>query len=184
MAKVTASKKELRGFEQVKGREDAVLPQRGTEKSAGYDFVVTSDIWIQAGDTVIIDTGVKAYMQEDEVLLLNIRSSKGIKDNLMLANTIPVIDSDYYGNPKNDGNILIAVKNTNSTHVTVGTIKVVDVKGQQYSVPIVEESEGAMIQLKKGEAFAQGIFVKYLESDNCNTTVKRTGGIGSTDDKA
>ena len=45
-------------------------------------------------------------MQEGEVLELYVRSSIGIKKNLMLKNLTAIIDSDYYENESNDGNIV------------------------------------------------------------------------------
>ena len=56
-------------------------------------------------------TGVKAYMQENEVLLVYIRSSAAFKKHLMLMNGVGVIDADYYGNAENEGHILIPIFN-------------------------------------------------------------------------
>ena len=50
-------------------------------------------------------------MGEDEVLILANRSSNPGKKGLILANSIGVIDSDYYGNPDNDGHIMFAFYN-------------------------------------------------------------------------
>ena len=71
------------------------LPTRGTEHSAGHDFYLPCDALIDNGTQVIIDTGIKATIPENHVLLLFPRSSIGIKNNLMLSNSTGVIDSDY-----------------------------------------------------------------------------------------
>ena len=102
-----------RGFERVKEdmrKQDFFhLPTRGTKFSAGYDFYSPDEYIVKPNEIVKIWTDVKAYMRDDEFLMLDVRSSLGGK--FMLANTIGIIDSDYYGNPDNDGNICIMLKN-------------------------------------------------------------------------
>ena len=77
----------MRGFKVCKGYEnsDITLPKRGTKFSAGYDIESAEDVVIEPGCMVMIKTGIKAYMQEDEVLKVYPRSSIGIKKNLMMA---------------------------------------------------------------------------------------------------
>ena len=147
-----------RGFEIAKGFEDwnINLPVRKTKFSAGYDIEAAEDTIIpsfkKGMKPTLVKTGVKAYMGEDEVLILANRSSNPGKKGLILANSIGVIDSDYYGNPDNDGHIMFAFYN------------------------IKDED----INIKKGEAIGQGIFQKFLITDKDVTTGKRTGGFGST----
>ena len=130
------------------------LPKRQTANSAGYDFYALEDVILPvSGETTIIRTGIKACMPKDEVLLLFIRSSMAIKQGLQLTNCVAVIDSDYYNNPDNEGEILIAVNNILSW---------------------------GDVTIKKGERFAQGIFVKYGVTDNDDADGERKGGVGST----
>ena len=147
-----------RGFECVveemrKGTNEYVLPTRGTSKSAGYDLASPIDVIIEPHSSVLIWSNVKAYMAEDEVLQLYVRSSVGIKKGLMLKNTVGIVDSDYYSNKNNDGNIGLALYNTTDEAVVI----------------------------ERGERVVQGIFMKYLTVDN-DTFLKdeRTGGIGSS----
>lgn len=128
------------------------LPIRSTAYSAGYDFYSPVDALIPSGDKVLIWTDVKSYMQEGEVLLIDVRSSIGIKKGLMLANTIGIIDMDYYSNESNDGNIGICLYNTTNNAVLIS----------------------------KGERIAQGIFIPFLVAQTGNTDNERVGGIGST----
>lgn len=116
---------------------DIKLPQRADGKSAGYDFYLPKDVRILPAQKTIVWTDVKAYMQEDEVLKIFIRSSLAIKNGLMLCNNVGIIDSSYYSNEGNDGNIGIALVNTT----------------------------GITVDLKAGDRVAQGIFVKYLVAD-------------------
>ena len=150
-----------RGFEIAKGWEnkDINLPVRKTKHAAGYDFEAAEDTLIPGFNTskvpTLIPTGIKAYMQDDEVLYLYNRSSNPKKKGLVLANSVGVIDKDYYGNPDNDGHIMFAFYN------------------------IKEED----IVIKKGEAIVQGVFSKYLVTDDDNALGERLGGFGSTDKK-
>lgn len=132
---------------------DTVLPKRKTAKSAGYDFVLPCDVRLNPHSiSAIIPTNVKASMPDDEVLMLYIRSSIGIKHHVTLANGTGIIDADYFSNPDNDGNIGICLQN-NSNEI---------------------------VSLKKGERIMQGIFVKYAVCDSDDTNEVRKGGFGST----
>ena len=148
-----------RGFEIAKGFEDKNinLPVRKTKASAGYDIEAAEDTVVPSFKKgiapTLIPTGVKAYMAEDEVLYLYNRSSNPKKKGLILANSVGVVDSDYYGNPDNDGHIMFAFFNIKDEDITI----------------------------KKGEAIGQGIFAKYLLTDDDQAIGERTGGFGSTD---
>lgn len=132
---------------------DTVLPKRKTAKSAGYDFVLPCDVRLNPRSvSAIIPTNVKAFMPDDEVLMLYIRSSIGIKHHVTLANGTGIIDADYFSNPDNDGNIGICLQN-NSDEI---------------------------VSFKKGERIMQGIFVKYAVCDSDDTNEVRKGGFGST----
>ena len=88
----------MRGFKVCKGFEnsDISLPKRGTKYSAGYDIESCEDVVINPKEVVVVKTGVKAYMKDDEVLQIYPRSSLGFKYRMQLDNTVGVIDSDYY----------------------------------------------------------------------------------------
>ena len=175
-----------RGFEFVKEEHRKAkmgkLPLRGTKTSAGYDFYATEDLVIKPQEKAFFWTDVKAKMPKGEVLLGDIRSSKGIKDDLMLSNTIPVIDQDYHGNAKNDGNIGISIRNLKpAIGLTGKRIIVESASGEVIWMPEVKDlTEENTVVIKAGERVAQFIFVEFKESENCNSEVERTGGIGST----
>lgn len=93
--------KRLRGFEEVEQQHlelpqvTTILPVRGDKGSAGYDFYSKDEqVIIQPGQSHLFWTDVCAYMQEDEVLLIHVRSSIGIKKGLMLKNTTGIIDAE------------------------------------------------------------------------------------------
>ena len=147
-----------RGFEIAKGFEDKGinLPVRKTKYSAGYDIEAAEDTVIpsfkKGQNPTLIKTGLKAYMKEDEYLMLCNRSSNPKKKGLVMANSIGIIDKDYYGNPDNDGHFMFSFYN-------------------------VKEED---IVMKKGEAIGQAIFQKYLIIDNDEAEGERIGGFGST----
>ena len=148
----------VRGFEVAKGFEDKNinLPVRKTKKSAGYDMEAAEDCVIPAykfgQKPTLVKTGLKAYMPDDEYLMLCNRSSNPGKKGLILANSVGIVDSDYYGNPDNDGAIMFAFFN------------------------FFEHD----LEIKKGDVLGQGIFLKYYTVDNDNAEGERVGGFGST----
>ena len=129
----------LRGFEIAKGWEDKGinLPVRKTKNAAAYDIEAAEDIVIPVYKPgvkpTLIPTGLKAYCQDDEWYMLANRSS-GPKKGFIMANSIGIIDADYYENESNDGHIFVKIQN---------------------------ESKDTVF-LKSGEAIVQGIFIKYL----------------------
>ena len=104
----------IRGFEKINKYKDVdfPMPVRKTKTSAGYDICVPEDIALLPDRMVMVPTGVKAYMQEDEFLGVHIRSSMAIKKGIRLVNNVGIIDADYYNNPDNEGHIMLALVNT------------------------------------------------------------------------
>ena len=150
----------MRGFEPVREEfrqnEEYYMPKRSTKASAGYDFATPVRIVLHHHEhSRIIPTDIKVSMGEDEFLACHVRSSLGMKKGISLTNITGIIDSDYYSNPDNDGNICFQLKN-NSEHTVI---------------------------IEKGEKVFQGIFQKYLKTDSDEINSKRTGGIGSTGEK-
>lgn len=145
-----------RGFEVVKDdmrrtNGDITLPTRSDNRSAGYDFYAPTNYKCEPHKITKIWTDVKAYMLNDEVLLLDVRSSQGGK--FRLANTIGVIDSSYYENAENDGNVCLCLENTTDE----------------------------VIAIKKGDRIGQGLFMKYLiTDDDAPLSDERKGGWGSS----
>lgn len=152
--------KKVRGFEIAKGWEDKDIhiPIRKTARAAAYDIEAAEDIVIPVYKPgikpTLIPTGLKAYCQDDECYFLLSRSG-GPKKGLLTPHGLGLIDADYYENPDNDGHFMVQVFNC-SDHE---------------------------LEIKKGDAVAQVVFMKYLVCDGDNATGKRQGGFGSTDKK-
>ncbi|MGE0792780.1 MAG: dUTP diphosphatase [Candidatus Woesearchaeota archaeon] len=144
-----------RGFEKVsrvKNNKNYVLPKRSTKFSAGYDFFLHCNIEILPGKKVVVATGVKSYFLKDEALFIYPRSGLGFKFGVMLANTVGIIDADYYNNSNNEGEIFVKLVNTSNKTV----------------------------KLNKNDKFCQAVFQKFLLVDNDDVKQKRNGGMGST----
>lgn len=149
--------------------ENAQMPTRATEGSAGYDFYSPVSVALKPGESAIIDLGVSqrpginksAHFYDDDngechvdkpfesgyVLLLTIRSSLALKYSLRAINPVAIIDSDY------TDTIKFGITNDGKDPYTI----------------------------KEGDRICQGVFVRFLtSSDDIVLKENRTGGIGST----
>ena len=124
------------------------LPKRETKNAAGYDFYAIYDYTLKPGEIKKIPTGIKVSMESDDVLFLIDRSGMGFKYNVRLTNQVGVIDADYYNNNDNEGHMWIRIQNEGDKDYIV----------------------------KKGEGMIQGVFIKYLKTDDDieNETERRT----------
>lgn len=149
--------REFKKVERVKDIEFE-MPKRSTKNSAGYDFHCIEDVEIipyEIGDNpVLVPTGVKAYMPNNEFLMLVNRSSNPKKKKLVIPNSMGIIDADYVDNEANEGEMFFAFYNLSKEPV----------------------------KLHKGDKIGQGIFIAFGITDNDNAEGIRTGGIGSTGD--
>ena len=147
-----------RGFEIAKGyeNENINLPRRSTAHSAAYDIEAACDIVLPSFKIgmkpTLIPTGLKAYMMDDEVLMILPRSSGPKKQGIMFPHSMGVIDSDYYGNIDNDGHIFV---------------QCINIKDED-------------VEIKKGDKIAQAYFQKFLITDDDDAIGERIGGFGST----
>lgn len=158
------------------------LPKRATKHAAGYDIQAAETITIptiwktivhfiardwaifkqstkfgnlkeEIMKPILVPTGLKSYMQEDEYLQLTCRSSNPLKRFLMLPNGVGIIDSDYYNNSNNEGHIYVQLLNFGLRDVTID----------------------------KGDRIAQGIFLSFLKvDDDIADGSERVGGFGSS----
>ena len=130
-----------------------VLPNRATNHSAGYDFYLTRDIELQPGESVVIETLVRCFIEPGWFLAIFPKSGLGFKYNVTLANTVGIVDADYY-NSDNGGHIKVKLIN----------------KGDR------------ILSLEKGDKFCQGVFMPYGITYDDDNYVKeeRNGGFGST----
>ena len=137
---------------------DAIkLPKRSTAGSAGYDFYLPMPMLdIPVNSYVTIPTGMRCKIDDGWVLKIYPRSGHGFKYGVHLANSVGIIDADYYG-ANNEGHI---------------------------QVKLVNDSQlKKHIELVQGDAFCQGVFVPFGTTVDDEATAKRVGGFGSTNSK-
>ena len=92
-------------------------------------------------------------MPENEYLQITCRSSNPLKRSLVLPNGVGIVDSDYYNNAENEGELFVQLLNFGFEDVTI----------------------------EKGERIAQGIFLTYQKTDDdVDNGVTRQGGFGSS----
>ena len=106
-------------------------------------------------ETIKIPTGIRAEIQEGWVLQLFPRSSLGFTYRLQFNNTVGIIDSDYFESD-NEGHIFIKMMN--------------------------DSTEGKTVQIRKGDGFAQGIFLPFGICEDDDVQKQRNGGFGSTNE--
>jgi len=129
------------------------LPRRATTYSAGYDFFSPIQFRLPADKTIKIPTGIKALCCRNEFLSIHVRSSTGFKYNVNLLNSTGIVDHDFANNPDNEGHIWMGFKNHGENEWKVN----------------------------QGEAFGQGIFMKYaITDDDSPKSDERVGGFGSS----
>ena len=78
--------------------DKAILPERATKGSAGYDISASQSVTIQPGEIKLVPTGLAVQMEQDDVMLLMDRSSNPRKRGISLSNSVGVIDHDYFPN--------------------------------------------------------------------------------------
>lgn len=132
------------------------IPKRSTSQSAGYDFTLPFRVPILSNTLAKVPTGIKVdlskapYPKVGKFLALYPRSSLAFNHGMRLVNTVGIIDQDYYNNPTNEGDIIVAFESL---------------------TPFV---------IEPGSKFVQGIIQPYYSFDDSSNDTKRIGGIGST----
>jgi dUTP pyrophosphatase len=129
-----------------------ILPKRATQYSAGHDIFSPINFILPPNEEIKIPCGFKVYMLRDEFFEIVPRSGLGFKYYTRLANTVGVVDSDFFNNKDNEGHCFIKLRNEGDKD----------------------------LEIHVGDAIAQGIFQKYLIADNDESDRVRSGGFGST----
>ena len=133
--------------------EEIRLLERATKGSAGYDFFSPLNVQLQKDGSFVFPTGVRCRMPEDWVLMIFPRSGTGFKTGLHLANTVGVIDSDYYYSD-NEGHILVKMVN--------------------------DSALAKNMSVKVGSAICQGVLLPFGVTEDDSASASRNGGFGSS----
>ena len=146
------SDEEFSKYESAGGVCVRKLPERATVGSAGYDFFSPYRYEIPKGGSLVIPTGIRCCMLTNYVLSLYPRSGMGFKYGVRVANTVGIIDSDYYYSTSNEGHIMVKLVNGGEKDIVI----------------------------EAGDAFCQGIFTEYFITIDDSAEGIRDGGFGST----
>lgn len=134
------------------------LPQRSTKYSAGYDFYSPCGFWLGKFALATIPTGIRWVVEGEDNVVLSLypRSGQGFKTGVTLANTVGIIDADYYQSD-NEGHIMVKLTKSN-------------------------EAINKDLLVDPGQAFCQGIITQFLtvDDDSLYEKADRNGGMGST----
>lgn len=135
-------------------RENAIIPFRATEASAGMDLsaALTEPIEIPPREIRLIPTGIAAApARKDVMLMLCARSGLAAKHGIGLANGVGIVDADYRGE------ICVALINQSDVPFTVTDgLRI----AQMIVVPVV--------------------LPEIAETDTLSETERGSGGFGST----
>lgn len=74
-----------------------LLPEKKTAEAMCRDLKTREDFNIKPGELKLIKSGIKTYIPTGRSCKMYARSSLPIKNGLMLANNVGIIDSDYRG---------------------------------------------------------------------------------------
>ncbi len=138
-------------------RENAVVPKRATEGSAGADLYACIDqpLTIAPGSLVMVPTGIALELPETGLAaFLFARSGLGVKHGICLSNGVGVVDSDYRG------------------EVCVGLCNVSD---KEYTVQPLERIAQMVIM--------PVVCADFTEAEQLSDTARGSGGFGSTGNK-
>ena len=134
-------------------KENAVMPKRATALSAGLDLFacIDSDAVINPGQTVKIPTGIAVSLPSSTAGLIFARSGLAVREGLVPANCVGVIDEDYRGE------IIVAVYNHSEN---AAVIRNHDRIAQLVITPVLYED--------------------VTEAQELDDTKRGSGGFGST----
>lgn len=135
-------------------KPNAVIPQRATEGSAGYDLFACIDgrVVIEPNQIVKIPVGIALDMDTNDIcVMIYARSGLASKFGITLANSVGVVDSDYRGE------IIVPLINLGKEPYTVEPLQRI---AQMVITPI--------------------ILPELSESDNLSDTERGINGFGST----
>lgn len=144
-------------FEQIYEENKAVIPTTieklhdNNEKIFTLDEMASLTKQVKAKPT-LVSTGMKCKLDPNTYLELSVRSSSPLKYWILMANSVGIIDADYYNNPDNEGEIFFQLINLSPFP----------------------------IKIQKGEAIGQGIIKHYLTTEDDDAAGMRIGGLGST----
>lgn len=133
--------------------ENAIIPTRATNGSAGLDLYACLDNseTILPSETKLIKTGIAISIEKNFVAYVYARSGLAVKKGITLANCVGVIDSDYRGE------VCVALHNISKEAYEVKN-------GERIAQLVIQKVE----------------YPTIIETENLDETKRGEGGFGST----
>lgn len=134
-------------------KKNAKLPERKTEGSVGFDVsaCLSERVVILPGETVMVGTGFAIALQPGYAAFLYARSGLGIKNGIVPANCVGVVDSDYRGE------VIVGLRNMSGEPFEI-------LDGDRIAQMVVVRCE----------------LPEIVQSQDLEETVRGSGGFGST----
>lgn len=137
-----------------KKRKNAIIPERATPGSAGFDLYacIDEDLTLSPGQSTLIPTGIAIELPNNNTAaFIFARSGLATKHGISLSNGVGVVDSDYRGE------IYVGLRNFSSNEYVIQKNERI---AQMIIMPIISSS--------------------LIEVSSLNDTVRGNGGFGST----
>ncbi|MBR2444535.1 MAG: dUTP diphosphatase [Clostridia bacterium] len=133
--------------------ERAIIPTYGSDYAAGADLYACTEgeVTIDAGQTVLIKTGLALEVPVGYGAFIYARSGLASKRGLAPANKVGVVDCDYRGE------VMVALHNHSSISQTIN-------HGERIAQMVI----------------APYITAEFEEVDELSETIRGAGGFGST----
>ena len=155
--------------------EKAMEPVRATKGAAGWDLYTAEDVVLYPFRAIIVPTGIKAALPVGSTLLILPRSGYSIKNQIVMPNSVGVIDEDYRGGI---GISMMWVPEPTS-------LLRFEPSWEDPSKITFTWDQTATFRIPKFTRIAQAVLVPYLEQDwrkvdALPETARGTGGFGHT----
>lgn len=152
----------------------AMEPVRASAGAAGWDLYTVDDVTLHPFQSIIVSTGIKAALPEGSVLLILPRSGYSIKNQIIMPNSVGVIDEDYRGN------IGISMMWTPDIKKTLLIERAAPDRALE-----AHWNPEAVFFIPKFTRIAQALLLPYLEQDwrrvdDLSETARGAGGFGHT----
>ena len=160
--------------------ESATLPTRGSKRAAGWDIYAAAPAELRPYQAVMIPTHIAIEIPENHVYMLFPRSGFSFKNQILIPNSVGVIDEDYRG--------MMAL----TVMWTPDPLTVMEIYDARERVDVeapagfaLRYREDAVFRVKKGDRITQGILLEYKEqcwneAKHLTPTDRGANGFGST----
>lgn len=166
-------------------RKDVIEPRRGSEEAAGWDIYSVEDAWVPPYKAMTIPTGLAVQLPKGTALWIMPRSGYAIRNQLIMPNSMGLIDEDYRGE------LLFSALWTPSPEEVL-QINPVEIGSAIDGIPrdlpksgLIKINKDKGLHIPAGHRIAQAVLVEYKEqvwkqAETLTPTKRGDSGVGST----